>query len=878
MTVLFKNNVTASLAASISSSTTTIVVSSGQGSRFPAVTAGDYFYATLYDASNNIEIIKVTARSTDTLTVVRGQDNTSARTYAAGDSIAMRVVAAAMTDLVAYTPTGNLAATNLSGAVTELDSEKAGLALNNTFTGNNTFSNNVTLTAGATGNLTGNADTATVATQLATSVPVASGGTGKATLTINSLVAGNGVYPVNQITPSTVGNVLTSVEYGAAVVTGSIATGTLTVTAITSGTLTEGATISGSGITGGTTIAQITSSASAVANPTFTSGGASGQNTLVVSSVSSLVVGQLVIGTGVPANTFLQTISGTTLTLTRNLTVQAAGGYSFYTPGGLGTYTTTPSQTVSPTTITATNGTQWASAINSGTFSGATINALGSSAITLTNTSSQYQVVQINSAANSIVNLPSATTLTVKGFPPYVIENRSPIGASLIIKNNAGTAVGYIASGQIALISLLDNSTAAGTWSINLTSSQSVFNWDSTSVASNTVTPAASSVYYVGLSSTSFVRMWTVNANQDTANPYNNIYFQVATISGNTITFGSISAATQLFNWYPAFGYGNFNTNVIVKPIRLSNTAFTIFFGYNGAGTNGCTGSAIGGGKVVTCTVSGTTVTVGTSSAASIPTTGSDIAHINALYNGCAVRLSDTSFAIVYNDGLSAGYAPPAGYSGSLSCQVVTVSGTTQTIGTKVSLGTSTYTVANSLTALSSTLFLVAYGQYTSAGSTTGRNKLVTVSVSGTTSTWNTPVSIEAADTFGFVSADYWSYDMGVAPSSSQAIFNVGNGIAEGTVSGTVPTYDVTPYSATYSKIYLLTSSKALLTRAGYANIVTGGFYVQGGTTGVWPAASGVSYGSPSTASPLGAQPTTAFVGVTNGSPTGQYTLLGNSL
>lgn len=363
MTVLFKNNVTASLAASISSSTTTIVVSSGQGARFPAVPAGSYFYATLYDASNNIEIIKVTARSTDTLTVVRGQDSTSARTYAAGDSIAMRVVAAAMTDLVAYTPTGNLSATDLSGAVTELDSEKAGLALNNTFTGNNTFSNNVTLTGGATGNLTGNADTATVAQRLANSVPVTSGGTGKNTLTLNSLVTGNGNYPVNQVAPGTAGNVLSSVEYGAAVVVGSIATGTLTVTSITSGTLTEGATISGTSVTAGTTINQLTSSASAVANPTFVSGGAPSQNTLVVSSASGLVAGQLVIGTGVPANTFLQSIIGTTATLTRNLTAQAAGSYSFYTPGGLGTYTTTPSQTVTSTTITATNGTQWTSTL-----------------------------------------------------------------------------------------------------------------------------------------------------------------------------------------------------------------------------------------------------------------------------------------------------------------------------------------------------------------------------------------------------------------------------------------------------------------------------------------------------------------------------------
>jgi hypothetical protein len=88
------NNAYAVLNASITSSATTIVLVAGQGARFPTLSAGDYFYATLIDTSNNLEIVKCTARSTDTLTVVRGQDNTTARAYATNDRFELRPTAA----------------------------------------------------------------------------------------------------------------------------------------------------------------------------------------------------------------------------------------------------------------------------------------------------------------------------------------------------------------------------------------------------------------------------------------------------------------------------------------------------------------------------------------------------------------------------------------------------------------------------------------------------------------------------------------------------------------------------------------------------------------------------------------------------------------
>jgi len=538
-------------------------------------------------------------------------------------------------------------------------------------------------------------------------------------------------------------------------------------------------------------------------------------------------------------------------------------------------------QTVAPGTngnVLTSNGTTWTSTTPSGGFNGATINAIGSSAITLTNASTQYQVAQINSTANSIVNLPSATTLTAEGFAPYAIENRSPIGANLTIKDNAGTVVGYLTNGQIALVALLDNSTAAGEWVVNLTSDQTFFNYDTASITSNTVTPAGSDNYqYVGLSSTLFVRMWTVTTGNNSAACTLTCYQQAATISGSTITFGTI----QSFTLTSKSGTGTNQCTVLIKPIRLSDTAYVLYNNYDNVNDN-CGNSYDAGASTRVCTVSGTTITVGTSSAASIPALSSSLLANSAGSagdNGCPVRLSDTSYAVVFNNAYNDSYVVPKGYSGSLSCTVITVSGTTQTVGTTVALGTSTYTAVNSLTAMSSTLILVAYGQATSAGGTTGRNKLVTISVSGTVPTWNTAVNIEAADTTGVFSSRYFYNNCGVAPSATQAVFQVGNGVAEGTVSGTVPTYDCTPVLGALSYgIYLTTSSKAYSPDGSYYNIVTGGFFYTSGASKIYPASTAVLYGNPYARSPLGAQPTTAYVGYTDATPNGQYTLLGNSL
>lgn len=97
---LFKNNVAGILAVGVGPSDTSIILGSGQGAAFPAPTGGDWFYATIINADTSaLEIVKCTARAGDTLTVVRGQDSTTAISMVANSVIEMRLTTAALDDI-----------------------------------------------------------------------------------------------------------------------------------------------------------------------------------------------------------------------------------------------------------------------------------------------------------------------------------------------------------------------------------------------------------------------------------------------------------------------------------------------------------------------------------------------------------------------------------------------------------------------------------------------------------------------------------------------------------------------------------------------------------------------------------------------------------
>jgi len=88
---LHANNATTKLAASISSGATSISVTATHGALFPSPTGGDWFPVTIVDGAGNYEIAHCTSRSTDTLTVTRGEEGTTAQAFSSGDVLELRM-------------------------------------------------------------------------------------------------------------------------------------------------------------------------------------------------------------------------------------------------------------------------------------------------------------------------------------------------------------------------------------------------------------------------------------------------------------------------------------------------------------------------------------------------------------------------------------------------------------------------------------------------------------------------------------------------------------------------------------------------------------------------------------------------------------------
>ena len=88
MGLLFKNNAETTLSGGINDSVTTVPVTSA--AVFPTPDANNVFFATIDDGTN-VETVKVTGISSNDLTVVREQDNTSAAAFSSGAKIELRL-------------------------------------------------------------------------------------------------------------------------------------------------------------------------------------------------------------------------------------------------------------------------------------------------------------------------------------------------------------------------------------------------------------------------------------------------------------------------------------------------------------------------------------------------------------------------------------------------------------------------------------------------------------------------------------------------------------------------------------------------------------------------------------------------------------------
>jgi len=91
---LFTNNATTTLADAVAPGDASITVAGGDGAKFPNPTLATQFaMLTLIDGASNIEIVKLTSRSGDVLSITRAQEGTSALTLAPGDRVELRITA-----------------------------------------------------------------------------------------------------------------------------------------------------------------------------------------------------------------------------------------------------------------------------------------------------------------------------------------------------------------------------------------------------------------------------------------------------------------------------------------------------------------------------------------------------------------------------------------------------------------------------------------------------------------------------------------------------------------------------------------------------------------------------------------------------------------
>lgn len=221
MTIKLKNNARSTLATALSPSDTQATLATGTGSEFPTLGAGEHFYATLVATDGTLEIVDVTARSGDVLTVSRGAEGTTPVAFPSGSLVEQRITVATLTEAI----------TDNAGGVTSVAASGGSTGL--TFTGTPVTSTG-TLTLGGTLAISNGGTGATsLSTARANLLPSYSGNAGKV------LAVNGGASDIEWMTISGTGTV-TSVGLSAGT-TGLTVSGTNPIT--TSGTLTLGGTL-----------------------------------------------------------------------------------------------------------------------------------------------------------------------------------------------------------------------------------------------------------------------------------------------------------------------------------------------------------------------------------------------------------------------------------------------------------------------------------------------------------------------------------------------------------------------------------------------------------------------------------------------------------
>ncbi len=463
--------------------------------------------------------------------------------------------------------------------------------------------------------------------------------------------------------------------------------------------------------------------------------------------------------------------------------------------------------------VLTSNGSAWVSQAASAGFSGATVNAASATALTLTNASAQCQIIQFTSPANSIVNLPSATTLLYKGAPIYRLINESQCNAPIQVRNSAGTWIATIPVNEAVDITLEDNSTSAGSWMVDevdqLPTPISVENASISAIYTGAYTPYNSEWYRLrpiqgcALSDTTYVFGWAYLG----TNLYPFIYLVGATLTGNTFSFG-----TQVVQ-QPVGNVSNI-TDLSLRLFRLNSTTAIADYRVSAGYSDACAG--VGGAwynRSAAITVSGNSLTVGAWNSNNAPESGivgltSPTFTSGFSTQGFRFRLSDTHFATVYHTSyVSQSVNWTNNCAGNINVTVTSVTGTTQTNGTATTLAANNGNIMG-VTSHTDGAFIMTYYTSSSAGAATGIRKAVTCNTSGTTATWGTVTNIDISNVTTY--AQQYQYNNGVTLSSTKVC---------------LPTYQITGSGTVYSlSTFTISGATNAYVTSSDCNMTTGQF------------------------------------------------------
>ena len=388
-------------------------------------------------------------------------------------------------------------------------------------------------------------------------------------------------------------------------------------------------------------------------------------------------------------------------------------------------------------------------------FSGATTTSSAVD-ITLTSASTQTQFV-IMTAANKGVILPDATTLTTKGSPIFQIVNNGTF--PFFIKNNAGFNLTQVQPGGSATLTLVDNSTSNGIFSIS-----------SIPTSNNASTYPITSLVNLAYSTPQLVKSGTsgTSTNLGTTTPWNWGVSASKLSSTSAIIF--YVAGTSNRDVYGVVVSYSGTTITVNSETLLYNGSSSAALSFAGVALDASTGLIVvtrAANKIcVPFTISGTTISVGTSSSTFGTSTTSRgvMSEIVAASSTLACFLDQST-------------------ADSLDYKLRTIQHNGASAPTISSQSSGTITVFDatpSINAISATQVFIAY---------TGGAAEYTIARIGTLSGTSTPV-LETANTTSTTLTNGLSYVPFIKQISSTEFITVGIlGSDKYTVSGTTVTY-----------------------------------------------------------------------------------------